>query len=127
MMEIILIVMGIIICTILPIGVKNHFENKYNTDILMLGPIALNFVALLSVLVMNLNGMDEMIAIIFAIIVYLFTGLYVVKKTSNICTEVIDIVLAVVANALLPIGIVLIVVMALAALYSSSGGKKKRK
>lgn len=127
MVEIIFIIIAIVICTILPMYAKRHFEEKYNTDILMLGPVALNCVALLAIMVMDLKGMDEWISILAVIIVYLLTCSYVLRQAKRISSNRIDIVIAVVANALLPMGIVLVVVMTLLVIFASSEGKKKKR
>lgn len=129
MFEFIFILIAIIICTVIPVYAKNHFEEKYNIGILMPGPVVLNFVVLLSILAMNYAEKDEKGAVIVAIVVYFLTCIYVIAKSRRVCSNNIDIVIAVVANALLPIGIVLIVFLALVVYYLKSdiGSKRKRR
>ena len=126
MMEIIFIVIGIVICTVVPLYAKKHFEEKYNVMVLMPGPVICNCVALLSILLFNLNDLEEWIAVVISAIVYLITCTYVYKRVKEICTNKKDVILAVAANALLPVGVVLIIFMVLVMFYMSSEGKKKR-
>ena len=126
MMEIIFIVIGIVICTVVPLYAKNHFEEKYNVMVLMPGPVICNCVALLSILLFNLNDLEEWIAVVISVFVYSITCTYVFKRAKEVCSARKDIILAVAANALLPIGIVAIIFMILVTFYVSSEGKKKR-
>jgi len=125
--EIILIIIAIVICTALPMYSKIHFEEKYNINVLMPAPVVLNFVALLLVLVVSLKEMEITWAIIIAIIVYFFSCIYVFSKIKNTCSKGMDVVLAIASNALLPIGVVLIVIITLVVIYAGSSGKRKKK
>ena len=127
MSEIIFFIFAMIICTVIPMYSKGVFEEKYSFNVLMPIPIVFNFVALLVVLVVSLKEMDITWAVIIAIIVYFLSCIYVYSKIKAKCSKWTHIVLAVVSNALLPIGFVLIVVIALLVIYAGSGGKRKRK
>lgn len=127
MSEIIFFIFAMIICTIIPMYSKSVFEEKYSFNVLMPIPVVLNFVALLVVLVVSLKEMDITWAVIIAINVYFLSCIYVYSKIKAICSKWMDVVLAIVSNALLPISFILIVIIILLAIYAGSGGNRKKK
>ena len=121
------IVIAVVGCTVIPLFLNRYFEQKYYIGVLMTGPIIFNCVALLLALLANSNEMYEVPIVVFAVVVYILSCVYVAMKVKKMSCNAFEIFMAVVANALLPVGIVLIIIMVLATLYAASDGKKKKR
>lgn len=124
MVDYIILAAIIIVCLIFPMAVNSQFSNKYYQGALEPLPIILNSIGLFSIVMAYTYGKMLSLAIIFTILLYGISIFLVKKSAEELGCTTSETVKMILANALVPVSIILFILILLTA---TSNKKKKRK
>ena len=114
----------IIACLIFPMAINSQFSKKYYQGALEPVPIILNSIGLFSIVLADTYDKLQGLAIIFTILLYALSIFLVKKSAEELGCTTAEKVKMILANALLPVSIILFILILLT---SASNKKKKRK
>lgn len=120
----ILLAAVVVACLIFPMVVNSQFSNKYYRGIFEPVPIILNSIGLFAVVMADVYGKMLWLAIIFTIVMYIISIFLVRKSAVEIGCTTVDTVKMILANALIPVSIILFILILIT---MTSNKKKKRK
>ena len=122
----ILLAAVVIACLIFPMIINSQFSNKYHRGALEPVPIILNSIGLFAIVMADVNSEMLILAIIFTILMYAISIFLVKKSAGELGCTIGDTAKMILVNALLPVGIIL-VIFVLIATTSNKKGKRKRR
>ena len=122
----IILAVVVIACLIFPITINTLFNKKYHHGALVPVPIILSSIGLFSIVMAYINGDKLELAILFTIIMYIISVFLVKKSAEELGCTTGDTVKMILANALIPAGIILAFLILLT-MTSNKKGKRKRR
>lgn len=111
-------------CLFFPMVINRYFSYKHYQRAFEPVPITLNTIGLFTIIIADANGELIELAIVFAILMYAISIFLVVRSARELGCANGDTILMILANALLPVSIILFILIFLTA---STDKKKKRR